>query len=583
MMKRIAQPLFAVALLALAACDSDVRGPDKIEFPAPPVNGELVGDLKRGERVAQACVECHGMDGVRAASGAPFIAGVKQDYLVRSLLAYRDGTRNHKAMLEVSNVLDPLQLADVTAYYASLETPWQGAVADADSRAVLQDSQARSEAAHIVTGCKSCHSQAGRKRSELTVPVLDGMPLEYFVPALKSYADGGRSNEIMAMFKGKLNDEDIYKLGAYYAARQPRQPEVSEIGNPAKGKIAARACAGCHGFEGNSLNPHIPNLAGQPADYLVKVTKDYRDGKRKEPLMQAATARLNDRTIVDLAAYFSRQQPRSQLHQDLESEKTFDPLADGERIAASCNTCHGKAGNSRTKGVPSLTGLSVKYIVKATRDYEQGRRKHAAMQEIVSFYSDTDIEKAAYYYATRTPKPHFKPSIGGLMAGEALAEACVSCHGENGVSSDPDQTPSLAGQEAGYLMTATKAYAEGERGHQAMADVAAKLDAQQIKDLATYFAAQAPQAVETYLPNNPDYLVAERCSRCHGEQGFSTTPGVPRLAGQLESYIVYALKEYQDGIRKDPHMVPMASVLSLLEIKAMAAYYARQQAPQPAR
>lgn len=571
--------LIVSILVSLVACDAEVRVPAKIEISPAPISGNQVGDLARGQKIAGQCANCHGMNGVRAASGAPFIAGLTQEYLVRSLLAYRDGTRNHKVMLEVSVALNPLALADVTAYYASLETTWQGAVVDARSRAVLGDHQARKDVEHIVIGCKSCHSQVGRQQKELTIPSLDGMPLEYFIPALKGYASGTRHDEIMGMFKGKLNDSDIYKLGAYYAAREPVKPKVLKLGNPAKGKIAARACAGCHGFDGNSLNPHIPNLTGQPAKYLVKTIKDYRSGQRKDALMQEAVVRLNDRTIDDLAAFFSRQQPRSPLHQNIESENAFNPLAEGQQIAASCNTCHGDEGNSRTVGVPSLTGLSVKYIVRATQAYQHGFRKHPAMQEIVSFYSDTDIEKAAYYYAMQAPADRSKSAserTESVKAGEVLAEACVQCHGQKGVSEDPVKTPSLAGQDATYLMRATRAYASGERRHEAMKGVAEPLQPQQIKDLAAYFSMQAAQQVETFLPDDPAYLIAQRCSRCHGERGYSTQAGVPRLAGQLESYFIYAMKEYQEGIRKDRHMVPMASVLSLLEIKAMAAYYAHQ-------
>ncbi len=568
--------LIASVLVGLAACDVEVRVPTKIEIAAAPISGNLVGNIERGRRIAERCANCHGMEGASVTSGAPFISGLTQEYLVRSLLAYRDGTRNHKSMLEASIALNPLALADVTAYYASLKTAWQGVAAGAKSRAVLDDHQARSEAEHIVTACRSCHNHSGRQQKEAVVPSLDGMPLEYFIPALKSYANGLRNDETMAMFKDKLNEHDIYKLGAYFAARQPVKPKALKLGNPARGKIAARACAGCHGFDGNSLNPHIPNLTGQPAKYLIKTINDYRSGLRKDALMQEAVANLNDHTIKDLAAFFSRQQPRSQLHRDVESINAFDPLLEGEQIAAACNSCHGDEGNSRTAGIPSLTGLSVKYIVRATQAYQHGFRKHPAMQEIVSFFSDTDIEKAAYYYATRIPHDPSKPSSATVTRGEVLAEACVQCHGPQGVSTDPVGTPSLAGQDMTYLIRATQAYVSGERMHDVMKGVALQLQPQQVRDLAAYFSAQSAQQVETFLPDDPAYLIAQRCSRCHGDRGYSTQAGVPRLAGQLESYFVYAMKEYQEGVRKDPQMMPMAAVLSLLEIKALAAYYARQ-------
>ena len=535
-----------------------------------------VGDVIKGKQEARQCADCHGLDGVNVRSGAPFIAGLEQEYLVRSILAYRNGARNHTEMMQASEALNPISLADVTAYYASLDTPWRGAVAGERSRAILYDKRARGAAQHIVDGCRSCHIQTDRFQKAEAIPSLDGMPTEYFVPALKSYITGERKNEIMSQFKGSLTEQDIYNLSAYFAARVPRKAPQTGHGNAARGKIAASACAGCHGYNGNSLNPHIPNLAGQSARYLIKATRDYRDGLRSSLLMESLVKNLSDNTIADLAAYYSRQQPQSQLHKDIFSEKAFDPLADGEKIAASCNSCHGKHGNSEKAGVPSLTGMHVKYIVRASQAYQQGRRKHAAMQDIVSFYSDTDLEKAAYYYATQVPVNRQKQIEGDVENGAVLSESCVSCHGEGGVSADPVATPSLAGQDERYIVNATLAYLDGRRDHERMRDIAGKLSKGDLKDLAAYFSTQTARRVVTYLPDNPEKLIMEQCNRCHGEQGYSTMPGVPRLAGQLESYIVLAMKEYQDGLRKDKAMEAMANGLSLLEIKAMAAYYAKQ-------
>ncbi len=568
-----------ILLLALVGCDqasvfSHAIAESSVEQPAAKL--PLVGDAGKGWQLAKQCAECHGLDGASARSGAPFIAGLEQEYLIRSMLAYRNGARNHADMKLVSEALNTMDLADVTAYYASLETAWRGAVAGQQSRSILWDKKARSEAQHIVDGCRSCHSQVDRYQKKEAIPNLDGMPAEYFIPTLKSYVSGSRHNEIMANFKNRLSDADIYNLAAYFAARTPQKSQPPEEGDPVNGKIAARACAGCHGYDGNSLNPHIPNLAGQSFRYLVKASKDYRDGVRQSQLMRAPLQRLSDKTIINIAAYYSRQTPQSQLHKDIASATAFNPLADGEKIAASCNSCHGENGNSSKAGVPSLTGMHVKYIVSATQAYQHGQRQHPAMQDIVSFYSDTDIEKAAYFYAMQAPEPRAAQSKANLETGEQLSAACGNCHGELGVSTDPAITPSLAGQDESYLIAATQAYANGKRNHDGMKDVTQKLSDQEIKDLAAYFSAQAAEQVETYLPDDPARLVKERCSRCHGERGYSDMPGVPRLAGQIESYIVLAMKEYQDGLRKDKSMVAMAGVLSLLEIKAIAAYYAKQ-------
>ena len=75
--------------------------------------------------------------------------------------------------------------------------------------------------------------------------------------------------------------------------------------DPAVGKQKSATCAACHGADGNSANPLWPNLAGQHAAYLEKQMKDFRDGKRQDPLMSSMATALSDSDIADLAAYYA--------------------------------------------------------------------------------------------------------------------------------------------------------------------------------------------------------------------------------------------------------------------------------------
>ena len=413
----------------------------------------------------------------------------------------------------------------------------------------------------------------------VNTPSLAGVPLEYFEPALKSYFNGERNHQLMAMFKEMLDgkDDKIRSIAAHYAVQKPQKPPKPTKGNANRGKRLAGRCAGCHGYDGNSLNPYMPSLAGSPAEYIVKATIDYRDGKRTEALMQEPVAQLSNQQIRDLAAYFALQTTESPLHKDIEADGAFHPLEDGERMAASCNGCHGAAGNSRMKKIPSLTGQDVRYLARATKDYQVDKRHHKTMTSLVSGLSDVDIEKIAYFYAVQEPERQNKPGVNGdISRGEQLAPACTICHGNKGVSSDPANVPSLAGQDSHYLVSATLAYDNGGRSHDSMEGVTTDLSEQDLNDIARYFEAQQAVKPTTYLLDDPAKLVEERCSFCHGDRGYSTQAGVPRLAGQLESYIVLAMQEYQQGLRKDPKMTAMSDVLSLIEIKAIAAYYARQ-------
>lgn len=75
----------------------------------------------------------------------------------------------------------------------------------------------------------------------------------------------------------------------------------------AEGKVKAAVCAGCHGINGKAVAPNFPNLAGQKAAYLEHALHSYRDGQRKDPVMQGMAAALSDTDIQNLAAYFSAQ------------------------------------------------------------------------------------------------------------------------------------------------------------------------------------------------------------------------------------------------------------------------------------
>ena len=77
-------------------------------------------------------------------------------------------------------------------------------------------------------------------------------------------------------------------------------------GDAAKGKEKAAICSACHGADGNTpLSPEYPKLASQPADYLEKALRDYKSGKRKNPLMSPQAQNLSKPDMKDLAAYFS--------------------------------------------------------------------------------------------------------------------------------------------------------------------------------------------------------------------------------------------------------------------------------------
>ena len=78
-------------------------------------------------------------------------------------------------------------------------------------------------------------------------------------------------------------------------------------GNAEAGEKKSAPCAACHGPKGLSVSPEFPNLAGQNPDYIEAALRHYKNGRRKNPIMQGQVANLTVRDMEDLAAYFSSQ------------------------------------------------------------------------------------------------------------------------------------------------------------------------------------------------------------------------------------------------------------------------------------
>ncbi len=77
---------------------------------------------------------------------------------------------------------------------------------------------------------------------------------------------------------------------------------------PFEDKLAA--CAACHGENGaKPIMPEYPILAGQHPDYLAHALRDYRGGRRNNPIMgaQIQALQLTDDDIERLAEHFAAQ------------------------------------------------------------------------------------------------------------------------------------------------------------------------------------------------------------------------------------------------------------------------------------
>jgi cytochrome subunit of sulfide dehydrogenase len=75
------------------------------------------------------------------------------------------------------------------------------------------------------------------------------------------------------------------------------------------GRDLAASCAICHGTSGVNAGG-MPNLAGQPKDYLVLQLRDFRDGKRPATIMHQIAKGLTEEQIDSVATFYAAQKTK---------------------------------------------------------------------------------------------------------------------------------------------------------------------------------------------------------------------------------------------------------------------------------
>src|SRR6202046_4666686 len=153
--------------------------------------------------------------------------------------------------------------------------------------------------------CYGCHGVANYKNAypDYSVPKLRHQNGAYLIAALQEYRDGTRPHATMHAQAASLSDQDIEDIAAYLQGAAPVKP-----GTPAPGKAPKQvaACVACHGETGLGVEaplvPKPPVLAGQHVDYLEQALYSYRNGRRKNVVMDGMAQLLTSDEDVKIAA-----------------------------------------------------------------------------------------------------------------------------------------------------------------------------------------------------------------------------------------------------------------------------------------
>jgi len=186
------------------------------QSPQPPLMPlSIEGNVENGKRLAATCAGCHAIPGYRnvyPSFHVPKLGGQNQDYLEIALQGYRRGSRSHDTMHAQAAVFSDQDIADISAYIASLEAAEETGISRASSELI----RAGEEKSAV---CAPCHGPTGIAPASQW-PNLAGQHASYIERALAQYKNGERADVVMAPMAAPLDEASIRELAAYFAAQK---------------------------------------------------------------------------------------------------------------------------------------------------------------------------------------------------------------------------------------------------------------------------------------------------------------------------------------------------------------------------
>jgi cytochrome c553 len=161
-------------------------------------------------------------------------------------------------------------------------------------------------------------------------------------------------------------------------------------------------CAACHGEDGQSKDPKIPHIGGQPKLFVMYQLFFYREGRRKSEEMNIIAKDLSDADLHAVSDYVAKLPPAPSVGGPIDEAR----YRRGAETASKrlCATCHNEDYSGREQ-MPRLAGQHEPYLLKSLRDYKGGVRigTQAAMAEAVRGLDDAQLADLAYFHSRFRP------------------------------------------------------------------------------------------------------------------------------------------------------------------------------------
>lgn len=166
------------------------------------------------------------------------------------------------------------------------------------------------------------------------------------------------------------------------------------------GKDRALLCKYCHGDDGNSLKPEVPNLAGQNASYLLEQIDNFATRKRDDFVMSPLAADFSAEDKVNLAIFYYSMPVK------VKAVDAALAVKGKELFTSVCSNCHGTQGHGNQK-LARLAGQQSVYVMNVLKTFrtnandpaakKEASRQSAVMEGVAKSLSDEQIAAVAAY------------------------------------------------------------------------------------------------------------------------------------------------------------------------------------------
>lgn len=181
---------------------------------------------------------------------------------------------------------------------------------------------APASAQEIASGvCAGCHNPDGNSVIPMN-PILAAQHAEYITKQLMDFKatetePAKRNSPVMSSMVAALSQDDMKKLGEYYAQQKTVPSQVAADEKLLEtGKIlyhggniehGVPACASCHGPNGSGIPPRYPGVAGQHAEYTLTQLNLFNTGDRANDnnVMQKVVSRMSAQEKRAVSVYIS--------------------------------------------------------------------------------------------------------------------------------------------------------------------------------------------------------------------------------------------------------------------------------------